>query len=160
MSALVSSGGRIFHIIDEGPHGRYYSTGGLTDILSADEDHVFMRDVTFTRDVDMLEPSIAHIHSAAGYLDDSWAHRTYWFLGIYMAGGYGGWGREGNQKYSGRIMVRDEDTLFGYGRTNYFNDFWSAPQLGRYRDQKIYQLYSASLNTNPKPRSVSENLLR
>jgi len=125
-----------------GGRGQSYP-GGLSDILSADEQHVFMRDVTFTRDVEMLDPTVAHIHSAAGYLDDSWAHRTYWFYGTYMGGGYGGWGREGNQKYSGRIMVRDEDTLFGYGRANYFNDFISAPQLGRYREQHLYQLYAA-----------------
>jgi len=127
-----------------GGRGQSYP-GGLSDVLSADEQHVFMRDVTFTRDVEMLEPTIAHVHSAAGYLDDSWAHRTYWFYGTYMGGGYGGWGREGNQKYSGRIMVRDEETLFGYGRASYFNDFTSAPHLGRYRDQDLYQLYAASL---------------
>jgi hypothetical protein len=62
-----------------------------------------------------------------------------------MDGGYGGWGRQGNQKYSGRIMVRDRDTLFGYGRAEYFNDFTSAPQLGRYRDQDLYRLYAASI---------------
>jgi outer membrane protein assembly factor BamB len=141
-----------------GGRGQSYP-GGLSDILSADEQHVFMRDVTFTRDVEMLEPTIAHIHSAAGYLDDSWAHRTYWFFGTYMGGGYGGWGREGNQKYSGRIMVRDGDNLFAYGRTSYFNDFTSAPYLGRYRDQSLYQLYAASLqpqqqakSPKPKPR--------
>lgn len=139
-----------------GGRGQSYP-GGLSDILSADEQHVFMRDVTFTRDVEMLEPTIAHVHSAAGYLDDSWAHRTYWFFGTYMGGGYGGWGREGNQKYSGRIMVRDGDNLFAYGRTNYFNDFTSAPYLGRYRDQKLYQLYAASLQPqqqakSPKPK--------
>ncbi|MBC8868826.1 MAG: PQQ-binding-like beta-propeller repeat protein [Planctomycetes bacterium] len=140
-----------------GGRGQSYP-GGLSDVLSADEQHVFMRDVTFTRDVEMLEPTIAHIHSAAGYLDDSWAHRTYWFFGTYMAGGYGGWGREGNQKYSGRIMVRDGDDLFAYGRTNYFNDFTSAPKLGRYREQGLYQLYAASIQPRqqsqpPKPKA-------
>jgi outer membrane protein assembly factor BamB len=140
-----------------GGRGQSYP-GGLSDILSADEKHVFMRDVTFTRDVEMLDPSIAHIHSAAGYLDDSWAHRTYWFLGTYMGGGYGGWGREGNQKYSGRIMVRDDDTLFGYGRTNYFNDFWSAPELGSYRDQNLYQLYAASLKTDQNAKQNKKKL--
>ncbi len=127
--------------------------GGLADILSCDGEHIFMRDVTFTPDCEQLKPTVDHIHSAAGYLDDDWAHRTYWFYGSYMQGGYGGWHREGNRRYSGRIMVRDDERLFGYGRTNYFNDFRSAPRLGRYRDQSIYRLYAAPLKPDPKAKA-------
>lgn len=130
-----------------GGNGQSYP-GGLSDVLSADDEHVFMRDVTFTHGGEQLEPKFNHIHSAAGFLDDNWAHRTYWFYGTYMAGGYGGWGREGNQKYSGRLMVRNGDRLYAYGRTSYFNDFTSAPNLGRYRDQDIYKLYAATIDTD------------
>jgi outer membrane protein assembly factor BamB len=142
-----------------GGRGQSYP-GGLSDILSCDGEHIFMRDVTFTRDAQQLDPVFPHIHSAAGYLDDSWAHRTYWFFGTYMDGGYGGWGRQGNQKYSGRIMVRDHDTLFGYGRAEYFNDFTSAPELGRYRNQDLYRLYAASITAEKSDAASSQSTRR
>jgi hypothetical protein len=81
-----------------------------------------------------------HVHNTAGYLDDTWAHRTYWYYGTKMRSGYGGWAAAGKSSFSGRLMVRDEHNVYGYGREALDNDFRAAPALGYYgrRDIHLY----------------------
>jgi hypothetical protein len=123
--------------------------GGLNDILATDGETLFMRDFQFHLDTVPEEPTIKgvlpenmkpHVHNTAGYLDDTWAHRTYWYYGTKMRSGYGGWASAGKSSFSGRLMVRDEHHVFGYGRKALENDFGSAPALGYYarRDTHLY----------------------
>ncbi|MFC1498116.1 PQQ-binding-like beta-propeller repeat protein [Verrucomicrobiota bacterium] len=125
--------------------------GGLSDILASDGNTLFMRDYQFhlnsipeAKTIKGVLPNDMkpHVHNTAGYLDDTWAHRTYWYYGKMMDSGYAGWSKAGVQNYSGRIMVRDETSLYGYGRTRLFNDFVSAPDLGSYGKREIH-LYRA-----------------
>jgi len=98
----------------------------LPDILSSDGRHLYMRGQQF--DLSGNRPQVApipveeqvgdggHLFCQIGFLDDSWFFRSYWMYGRAMSGGYGGWFRAGRLAPSGRIMVFDDDTVYGYGR--------------------------------------------
>ncbi len=93
--------------------------GTLPDILSTSGDHIFMGWTCFDtkgRLLDVLDP---HIFSTTGFLDDSWWHRTYWQFGSWMRGGFGGWPRAARQKPAGRLLVANNDYIFGFGRSQY-----------------------------------------
>jgi len=127
--------------------------GGLNDILASDGKTLFMRDLQFHLDAMPEEDTIKgvlpqnmkpHVHNTAGYLDDTWAHRTYWYYGTKMRSAYGGWAATGKRAFSGRIMVRDDENLYGYGRKALDNDFRAAPALGFYGRREIH-LYKAPI---------------
>ena len=98
----------------------------LPDVLSSDGRYVYMRSQRFdlrgTRqqvaptDVREQEGEGAHLFGTIGFLDDSWFHRSYWLFGRSVAGGYGGWFRAGRLVPSGRLLVCDESSVYGYGR--------------------------------------------
>jgi outer membrane protein assembly factor BamB len=93
--------------------------GAIPDVLATDGSSVFMRHQRFDFDCRPLPQDVDHLFSSAGYLDDTWWHRTYLQIGRDMSGGYGGWGRAGNRRISGRALVRDGDRAFGFGRKQY-----------------------------------------
>ena len=98
----------------------------LTDVLSSDGRHVYMRSQRFdlqgTRQqiapVDATEQTGegVHLFCTIGFLDDSWFHRSYWMFGKSVASGWGGWPRAGRYVPSGRIMVCDESSVYSFGR--------------------------------------------
>jgi hypothetical protein len=61
-----------------------------------------------------------HLFSPAGFTDDSWWHRTYWIYGTAMQSGWGGWPRSGYVMPAGRLLVADDDRVFGFGRLNQY----------------------------------------
>ncbi len=93
--------------------------GGLPDVLHTDGQNIYMRNVRLDANCKELEPNVTHMYSPAGFLDDAWWHRTYWILGTAMQCGYGGWSRVGNVVPSGRLMVMDDENIYGWGRTGY-----------------------------------------
>ncbi len=109
----------------------------LPDILSCDEDYVYMR----TQKLDFagrrvaVEPMAkyadqsgagAHLFCPSGFLDDSWFHRTYQVWGKHFMSGAGGYYRAGRYTPSGRLLVFDEQHVYGYGRRqSYYR--WSTP---------------------------------
>jgi len=93
--------------------------GALPDVLSSDGQFVYMRHMRFDRNGVGQEPSVPHLYSPAGFLDDSWWHRTYWMLGTRMGVGYGGWPNVGNQVPAGRLVVFDASSVYGFGRDQY-----------------------------------------
>jgi len=65
-----------------------------------------------------------------GFLDDSWAHRSYWIFGTRCSLSTGCSGRDRNL-ISGRLLVFDESRIYGYGRRQVH---WSNQlQDGAYR---------------------------
>ena len=101
--------------------------GALNDVLSAQGDSIFMRHLRFSLDGAPEEESKPHLHSAAGFLDDSWWHRTYWMVGSEMKAGWGQWYTMGNLAPSGRLLVLagdtlEETTVYGFGRDRYHRD--------------------------------------
>jgi len=94
--------------------------GALPDVLSCDGEFIYMRHTRFTRDCVKQEPDVPHLFSPAGFLDDSWWHRTYWLYGTDMSSGWGGWTLSGNKRPAGRLLVLDESTVYGFGRLNQY----------------------------------------
>jgi len=99
----------------------------LPDILSSDGEHLYMRsqafdlegkrppfDSTFKPD-DQLGP-LAHLFATSGFLDDSWFHRTYWLYGHTIQSGCDYWFLAGHYAPAGRIMVFDDEMIYGFGR--------------------------------------------
>jgi hypothetical protein len=95
--------------------------GALPDILSCDGQSVFMRHTCFDLDGQPQPPEVPHLFSAAGFLDDSWWHRTYWLIGTSMATNYGGWPRVGSRVPAGRLLAFDGSSVYGFGRSQYIH---------------------------------------
>jgi outer membrane protein assembly factor BamB len=93
--------------------------GAMPDVLARQGDSIFMRHQRFDLNGDPLEQDVDHLFSSAGFLDDTWWHRTYLQIGQSMSGGYGGWGRAGNTHISGKALVRSGGRAFGFGRKQY-----------------------------------------
>ena len=93
--------------------------GALPDVLSSEGESVFMRHMRFDTHGREQEQNVPHLFSAAGFLDGSWWHRTYWQVGTRMGCGYGGWPTVGNQVPAGRLLAVRGDSVYGYGRDQY-----------------------------------------
>jgi len=95
--------------------------GALPDVLSCDADSIYMRHTRFDLEGQSQPPEVAHLFSSAGFLDDTWWHRTYWMVGTMMATNYGGWPNAGNRAPAGRLLVLDDSTVYGFGRNQYIH---------------------------------------
>jgi outer membrane protein assembly factor BamB len=102
------------------------ATGHLSDVLSCDGETVFMRHESFDLEGKLLNKTVPHLHSSAGFLDDNWWHRTYWIFGDAMKSGWGQWMNMGNRVPSGQIMVMDKTATYGFGRQEYANGVHSG----------------------------------
>jgi hypothetical protein len=80
-----------------------------------------------------------HLFSPAGFLDDTWWHRSYWLYGRSFAGGYGGYFGAGKHTPAGKMLVFNGEKVFGYGR---------KPQYYRWTTPMEYQLFSAARDAN------------
>ena len=57
-----------------------------------------------------------HLFSRSGFLDDSWFWRSYWIFGKEVNSNYGGWLQPGHFAPSGRLMVFDQERVYGFAR--------------------------------------------
>ncbi len=128
---------------------------GLPDILSSDGKFMYMRSQPFhldgTRlplekmpagtDADKGAPpatqraEYAHLFSPTGFLDDTFWHRTYWMYGSTFVSGWCGYYLSGKAAPSGKILVFDDSTVYGFGR---------KPQYYRWTTPIEHQLFAAS----------------
>jgi outer membrane protein assembly factor BamB len=136
-------------------HGHLTMPVALPDILSYDGESLYMRSQQFgldgqRRDVTPLHPdgtrngTLAlganqagagrHIFCPSGFLDDTWFHRAYWIYGRHFPGGASGWPVAGNFTPAGRILVCDENNVYGYGRQS---------NMYQWRTPLAYHLYAA-----------------
>lgn len=136
---------------------------GLPDILSADNQFVYMRSQKFDLDGNRLEIGPisgdfikqgsaqrgegVHLFAPMGFLDDSWFHRSYWVMGRSFAGGHGGYYQAGRFAPSGDIMVNGGGYVFGYGR---------KPEYFRWTTTMERQLFSAA----PEPPEIPEDFIK
>ena len=105
---------------------------GLPDILSSDDKYIYMKSQKFDREGQRigLGPhsgdfagqgsqqggDTAHVFCPTGFLDDTWFHRSYWVYGRSFAGGHAGYFQAGRYAPSGRLLVFDEEKIYGFGR--------------------------------------------
>ena len=124
---------------------------GLPDILSADSQYVYMRSQKFDfeggrhdlgpHSGNAAEQGAAqqgegsHLFSPTGFVDGSWFHRSYWVYGRSFAGGHNGYYQAGKYAPGGRIMVNDDQTVYGFGR---------KPEYLKWTTTLEHQLYAAS----------------
>ena len=104
----------------------------LPDILSSDGRRVYLRsqafdlegglgDTTPQRANDQVGPD-AHLFARTGFLDDAWFSRSYWMYGRGIVGlhgypaGFEQWCEPAWYAPSGRLLVFDAKTVFGFGR--------------------------------------------
>jgi hypothetical protein len=104
----------------------------LTDILSFDGQRLYMlsqaMDLEGNR-LQTLDPTCepldratmqtgetAHLFSPTGFLDDDAWHRSYWIYGRAFSSGCNWWFRAGRYAPAGRMLVFDQDHVYGFGR--------------------------------------------
>jgi len=122
--------------------------GHLPDILSSDGENIFMRQACFNLKGETREKNVPHLYSPAGFLDNTWFHRIYWLYAKDNSAGCGGWWLEGNSTPSGRILILDEDYIYGFGR-NYYPGY-NSPVFSR---REKYTLFAVPRSDE---RKVSE----
>jgi outer membrane protein assembly factor BamB len=127
--------------------------GGLPDVLATDGENIYMRNVRFDRELEEQSPSVAHMYSPAGFLDDAWWHRTYWILGTSMQCGYGGWSQVGNRVPSGRLLVMDKANIYGWGRTSYSS---SGSHIGLNTSLHLFAANRRPATVTPAPQPVKK----
>ena len=88
--------------------------GVQPDILSTDGKNIWMRSVTFNCDLEIQQDFPSHLFGSMGYLDDSWWERGYWIYGPHMYGGAAGVHYAKNVSPAARIMVYDDESVYGY----------------------------------------------
>ena len=136
---------------------------GLPDILSCDGKHIFMKSQKFDLMGNRLEigpnsgdfatqaskqrGADAHIFAPMGFLDETWFHRSYWVLGQSFAGGHGGYYQAGRFAPSGRLLVKGDQYVFGYGR---------KPEYLRWTTTLEHQLFAA----DPNPPEIPEGFMK
>ncbi|MHC4308502.1 MAG: outer membrane protein assembly factor BamB family protein [Planctomycetota bacterium] len=110
--------------------GPAYMPGALRDILSSDDQYVYLRDMVLDKRGEKQSNGNRHLFTLTGFLDDSWPHRSYWIFGTKCSISTGCSGRERNL-ISGRLLVFDKPMIYGYGRAkiHWSNQF----QDGAYR---------------------------
>jgi outer membrane protein assembly factor BamB len=97
----------------------------LPDVLSCDGQRIYMRAQPF--DLEGKRLGVApikddpagegvHLFSRTGFLDDSWYFRSYWIFGRSVDSGYGSWFKPGHLAPAGRLLVFDEECIYGFDR--------------------------------------------
>jgi outer membrane protein assembly factor BamB len=131
----------------------------LPDVLSSDGEYVYMRSLPFDLDgnrklvsyvqVRDQEGDDVHLFSPTGLLDDTLWHRTYWVYGRAFASGAGGYYQAGRRVPSGRLLVFDENTVYGYGRLwQYYR--WTTPlEFHLFRASKQAEVVQAGTERRP-----------
>ena len=89
--------------------------GALGEILTADDDHIYLRDMVFDARGRRQEKGRPHLLTLTGFRDGTWPHRSYWIFGTHTSLSTGCSGQERGLVY-GRLLVFDGSTVFGYGR--------------------------------------------
>jgi outer membrane protein assembly factor BamB len=96
-------------------YGPAYMPGALGEILTGDDQYIYLRDMVFDEWGRSQPKGNPHLLTLTGFLDDSWAHRSYWIFGTRCSISTGCSGQEKGLVY-GRLLVFDESVIYGYGR--------------------------------------------
>jgi len=117
----------------------YAMPGVRSDILTGDGKHVYLRDMVFDNRGVEGPQGRPHLLTLTDFLDDTWAHRSYWIFGTHCSVSTGCSRRDKNL-VSGRLLVFDGSNIYGYGRKTYHwsnrlqdGPYYSLPMIGRGR---------------------------
>ncbi len=134
---------------------------GLNDILSSDGNHVYLRSQQFDQQGQRVaigphsgDPAVQgsiqkgdtrHLFAPLGFLDDTYFHRAYWVYGRSFAGGHSGYHQAGKYTPSGRLLVHDEEEVYGFAR---------KPQYYRWTTTIEHQMFASPITAPPEARSA------
>ncbi len=108
----------------------YAMPGVRSDLLVGDAERVYLREMAFDLQGREQSQDRPHLIALTDFLDDAWAHRSYWMFGTRISIS-GGCSRQEKGLIYGRLMVFDDTTICGYGRSEVH---WSNQlQDGPYR---------------------------
>jgi outer membrane protein assembly factor BamB len=130
------------------------------DVLSSNGTDIFMRQLRLNKQGVAQPPNVPHLFSAAGFLDDTWWHRTYWQFGTGMPGGYARWFSAGELRPAGRLMVMERERIYGFGRLNQYDHVGSHVGLGKMQNllyaanQSDFSAHAAKANRERLPWSA------
>ncbi len=123
-------------------------TTTLPDVLASDGKSIYMRSLPFDmagkrRRISHFpqETERAHLFSPTGFLDGNWFHRSYWTYARCFPGGWNGHLAAGRNNPSGRLLVVDDSTVYGFGR---------KPKYYRWTTSLEYRLFAADMSHKPK----------
>jgi hypothetical protein len=153
------------------PKGQVKGTnmpGALPDVLSSDGESVFMRHTRFDMQGEPQPPDVPHLFNAAGFLEDTWWHRTYSMIGTIMTTNYGGWPNVGSRVPAGRLLSVDDETVYGFGRSQYIHHgahvgidgatvFHFRPDRDTQRRFTHYQAFAMKRHPEPTPQAKKTN---
>jgi len=102
--------------------------GARSDVLAADDEYLYLRDLTFTKGGAEVADRKPHLFTLTDFLDDTWTHRSYWIFGTKSSISTGCSGRDRKLLY-GRLLAFNENTVYGYGRASvhWSNEFEDGP---------------------------------
>jgi len=103
----------------------------LPDILSSDGQRIYMRSLALDLECRPLEFAAPtdptdqlgegrHLFCGGGFLDDEWFHRVYWLYGRKLTSGCNYWFLAAHYTPAARIMVFDDQRVYGYGRLPHY----------------------------------------
>jgi outer membrane protein assembly factor BamB len=97
--------------------------GCLNDILSSNGERIFMRHQAFQLDGESTDERISHLHGSDGFLSSDTTDRLLWtYAPMYTSPHQGAFYdlRLSRMLFpSGRILVEDENAVYGYGQNRY-----------------------------------------
>ena len=121
----------------------------LPDILASDGKRIYMKSQVFDlagqrgaigpvsadrfRQAAIQTGEERHLFCPTGYLDGDWFHRSYWMFGRTFCSGWNGYYESGKVTPAGRILVFDDDRVYGFGR---------KPQYYKWTTPLEYQLFA------------------
>ncbi|UCE49901.1 MAG: PQQ-binding-like beta-propeller repeat protein, partial [Phycisphaerales bacterium] len=89
--------------------------GVRADILTADDNHIYLRDMVFNAQGVNIAGGKPHLFTLTDFLDDFWTHRSFWIFGTKPSISTGCSGRDRNLIF-GRLIVFNDSSIYGYGR--------------------------------------------
>jgi len=97
--------------------------GCLSDVLSSDGERIFMRHQVLDRHGKPKPERVTHLHSPDGYLSSDTTNRLLWtYAPMYTSPHQGAFYDLRLSRVlfpSGRILVEDDDTIYGFGQNRY-----------------------------------------
>lgn len=144
---------------------------GLNDILSSDGKNIYWMSQVMDKDGNRgpLGPhsgkpreqgsvqrgETAHLYAPfGGYLDGDWFHRSYWIFGRSFAGGHSGYHQAGKYTPAGRILVFDDEHVYGFGRKRQYYR-WTTPL-----EYKLFSAEREPLAPEDKRRGKAEKIVQ